>query len=512
MAKKPHKEHKYPEILIGRVESGKYKGELLKFRGQQFVCLAAPTRSGKGVGSIIPNLVNYRDSVVCNDIKLENFRKTAGYRASQGQEVFLFSPDGYVLDEVEDRPKLLLRSHQWNPMSYIRREPIYRIGDILNISAVFFPLTGDKNDIWNELAGKLFKGLCLYMLDNESINGMPVSFAQLLKLTTPEGGLVAWMKQEIDMNLISEECRDEFYAFMAAPDDTRGSILSNLVSPLAIFSDAVCAAATSGDSFDLRDIRRKRMSIYLGVRPTNLKKFAKLLNLFWSQLIGENTQVEPDDDPTLKYQCLMIMDEFTSLGRVEIIRHSIGYTASYNMRFLIVYQTDAQLNEVTNYGREGAQILKDNMAVKQIYPPKEVNELAKSLSETLGYKTVKVKSRSRAKGKNSSTTISESEQKRALMLPQEIVELGFEMYKGVGLKQLIIMENMRPFIADKIIYFDDPAFMERVNYAKCNPPKIPLLDLSQGNIKLPDNIEIKKDYEDEEEQTNTAPVDSDWLI
>lgn len=474
--------HKYPEILIGRVATGRYKGKLLKFRGQQFVCLAAPTRSGKGVGIIIPNLVNYRDSIVCNDIKLENFRKTAGFRASQGQDVFLFSPDGYALDEVIDRPKMKLRSHGWNAMSYIRRESIYRVGDILNIAAIFYPITGDRNDIWNELAGKLFKGFCLFMLDNERVNKKyPVSFPQLLKLTSPDGGLVAWMKQQIDINIISEECKDEFYAFMAAPEETRGSILSNLVSPLAIFSDAVCAAATSRDDFDLREIRRKRMSIYLGVRPTNIKKFAKLLNLFWSQLIGENTQVEPDDDPTLKYQCLMVMDEFTSLGRVDIIRHSVGYTASYNMRFLIVYQTDSQLNEVTNYGREGAKTLKDNMAVKLIYPPKEVDEFTRSVSETLGYKTVKSFNKSRTRGK-AGVTQTETPQRRALMYPQEIVELGFEMYKGVGLKQIILMENMRPFIADKIIYFDDPAFLSRVNYAKDNIPDIPLLDLSGGNI------------------------------
>lgn len=471
-----------PEILIGRVASGRYKGKLLKFRGQQFVELRAPTRSGKGVAIVIPNLVNYPDSIVNNDPKLENFRKTAGFRQSQGQEVFLFSPDGFALDEKNDRPNAKLRSHRWNPMTYIRRNPVYRIGDILTIAAVFYPITGDKNDIWNELAGKLFKGLTLFMLDNETILNMPVSFSQLLKLTTPDGGLSAWMKEQIKLELISDACKAEFNAFIAAPDETKGSILSNLVSPLAIFSDVVCAAATSGDDFDLREIRRKRMSIYVGVQPTNLKKFSKLLNLFWSQLIGENTQVEPDFDSTLKYQCLMIMDEFTSLGAVGIIQQAIGYTASYNMRFLLIYQTDAQLEDSKNYGKEGAIVLKDNLAVSLIYPPKKVDLTTKSVSETLGYKTVKVKNKSRNRGKSSSTTIAESDQKRALMLPQEIVELGFEKVpdSNMGLKQIILMENMRPFIADKIIYYKDPAFMRRVQYSIDNVPEIPLLNLSSA--------------------------------
>ncbi|APX10124.1 MULTISPECIES: type IV secretory system conjugative DNA transfer family protein [Vibrio harveyi group] len=487
------KQGKYPEVLIGRVAEGRHKGKLIRFRGQQFLGLSAPTRSGKGVGIVIPNLVNYSDSVVNNDIKFENFRKTAGFRQMCGQEVFLFSPDGYTITDL-DRDKGVLRTHRWNPMSYIRRQNIYRIGDILAISAIFYPITGDKNDIWNELAGKLFKGLTLFMLDNEKL-GMEVSFPQLLRLTTPEGGLDAWMKDQIENNLCSDDCKAEFYAFMAAPNETKGSILSNLVSPLAIFSDKVCAAATSADDFDLREVRKKQMSIYVGVQPTNTKKFSKLLNLFWSQLITENTRVQPEDDASLKYQCLLMLDEFTSLGRVSIIQESIGYTASYNMRYLLIYQSDAQLEEKKHYEREGAKVLKDNLAVELIYPPKKVTEHTKQLSETIGYKTVKHKSRSRSRGATdvatANVTDADREDKRALMLPQEIVELGYEKYMGVGLKEIVIMENMRPFIADKIIYFDDPAFMERVDYAKQNVPEIPLLDLSRyTDIKLVDGVKM----------------------
>ncbi|WP_242452979.1 type IV secretory system conjugative DNA transfer family protein [Photobacterium damselae] len=469
---------KAPEILIGRVATGKHKDKLLKFRGQQFMGLAAPTRSGKGVGVVIPNLVNYPDTVITNDIKLENFLKSAGYRASCGQEIYLFAPDGFALDPKVDRENGNLRSHRWNPMSYIRRNPIFRVGDILNISSVFYPLTGDKNDIWNELAGKLFKGLTLYMLDNES--RMPVSFSQLLKLTSPDGGLAAWMKDQIELGNVSEECKAEFNAFIHAPDDTRGSILSNLVSPLSIFDDAVCAAATSGDDFDLRDVRRKRMSIYVGIQPNNIKKFSKLINLFWSQLINENTAVLPENDPSLKYQCLMILDEFTSMGRVDIIQHGVGFTAGYNMRFLIIYQTDSQLYDPKSYGKDGAMVLKDNFAIESIYPPKRVDENVNRISETLGYKTVKTKTKSRTKGKSPSTTYGEKEDKRALMLPQEIVELGFEKVENsnMGLKQLLLIENMRPFIANKIIYYKDPAFMNRVQYSMDNVPTVPLLTLN----------------------------------
>ena len=394
-----------------------------------------------------------------------------------------------ILDAAADRESGKLRCHRYNPLSYIRRNAIYRIGDILTITSIFYPITGDgKSDIWNELAGKLCKGLILFMLDNEDI-GHEVSFAQMLRLTTPEGGLKQWMKDQIEIDKISEECKAEFHAFIDAAKETASSVVSNLIAPLAIFSDKVCAAATSGDDFDLREIRRKRMTVYVGVQPANIKKFSKLLNLFWSQLISINTDVLPEDDHTLKYQCLLAMDEFTALGRVDIIQHAIGFTAGYNIRFLLIYQSIAQLEDNKSYGKEGSKVLLDNLAVKIIYPPKEVDQHVKNLSETLGYKTVKHKSNSRTNSINStSRTASDKEDKRALMLPQEIKELSFEKKSNVGLKELIVMENMRAFICNKIIYFDEEIFQERVEYSLNNIPEIPLLDLSKGNVNLPITI------------------------
>ena len=467
-----HLKDAVPYILLGKVAGGRYKGHYIKFGGQQGVGLGAPTRGGKGVSMVIPNLLNYMDSVVVSDIKLENFRLTAGFRSSQGQDVFLFAPDGYAEDENSDRIEGKLRSHCWNPMSYIRRNNIYRVGDVISIGLVFYPLTGDKNDIWNELAGKLFKGFVLFMLDREEEEG-EVSFSRLLSLVAQEDGLEAWMKKQIEIG-VSEDCKDEFLVYIEMAEDTRSSVLSNLLSPLSIFSDAVCAAATSFDDFDLRDVRKKRMSVFVGVQPANLSRFSKLLNLFWSQLIGENTKVLPADDPSLKYQCLMLLDEFPALGRVDAVVNAVGYSAGYNMRFLLIYQSEAQLEDSKLYKKEGCQVLKDNLAVTVVFPPKNVDAATKALSETLGYKTIKIKNKSWGKH---GVSYSGSEQKRALVLPQEIVGLGFERYKGVGLKELIIMENMRPMIANKIIYFDEPRFMERVNYSILNIPTIKLLNL-----------------------------------
>lgn len=475
---------KYPEILIGKMTKGRYKGEFIRFAGQQFVMVSAPTRSGKGIGLVIPNLLNYYDSIVSLDIKLELFLKTAGFR-KQYQDVFLFSPDGYFLTE-EAKDQGLARSHRWNPLSYIRRQQVFRDGDVMQIAKILYPTRGGDNDYWNEMAAGLFKGLVLYLLDKEALGGPAPTMQQVFRLLTPEGGLADWMKQEMSAakdngKPLSEGCVTEFNRFIAAPDRTSGNILTNCSAPLFVFAEAICGAATSGDDFDLREVRRKRMSIYVGISPGNLPKYDKLLNLFFSQLIAVNTQSTPEQDPSLKYQCLLLLDEFTSMGYVDIIAKSIAYTAGYNMRYMIICQGRSQLEQSKYYGREGAANLIENCAVQVIYPPKESDEHTQGISETLGYKTVKGKSHTRTIGKTFSGSENTSDQKRALMLPQEIIELGTICHpeaKTVALKELIIAEKIRPFIANKIISFDEPVFIEREAYAKQNPVEIPLLTLA----------------------------------
>ncbi|WP_053103898.1 type IV secretory system conjugative DNA transfer family protein, partial [Yersinia aldovae] len=505
---------KYPEILLGKMGTGSYKGQYLRFSGSQFVYIAAPTRSGKGVGIVIPNLLNYRDSTVTLDIKMENFIFTGGFRKSVGQSVYLFSPDGYGytqqefdklkeseywtgLSEEEQTDLIskqsrgeLLRSHRWNPLTYIDRNPNFRDGEIMIIGKILFPTSGGDNDVWNELASNLFKGLVLYMLDNES-SGMPVTMAQLLSLTSPEGGLNKWMDEEIAFakgrnKPLSASCVAEFNRFLAAPEKTQGSILSNLTAPLAIFGSVACAAATSGDDFDLRDVRKKRMSIYLGLAPTSLDTYSRLVNLFFSQLISVNTKELPEHNPELKYQCLLVLDEFTSMGRVGIIQKSIAYTAGYNMRYMIIVQTRGQLEDDKLYGVAGSKALIDNCAVQLIYPPKTVNEEAELVSKTIGKKTVKANSKSKSKTKGGNTSGSnQSDSGRDVMMPQEVVDLGRIEYKGVGLHEIIIMEKVKPFIANKIIYFDEPEFIQRQQYSKSNIVDVPLLKLGYIGFSLP---------------------------
>ncbi|MDG2957053.1 type IV secretory system conjugative DNA transfer family protein [Bisgaard Taxon 10/6] len=469
---KKRAKNKYPSVLIG-----KYKGKFMHYSGQRFVYLAAPTRSGKGVGIVIPNLLTYEDSVVVVDIKFENFEYSAGFREQQGQEVFLFSPDGYEKDGK-------LFTHRYNPLHYVRRDPRYRDGDIRRIFASIFP--SKQGDPWNDLAANFACGMTAYLMDIEAHHqkqGKPVetpTFSKLVELGGLKGGYLGVMNRAIqdhDENRLklSEASLAEFNKFIKLHDKGQQSVLMSFYAEMNLYNNPTCRAAMSGNDFDFEDLRKKRISIYFGLTPNGLITYSKLINLFFSQLIMANTQVLPSANPdVLKYQTLLVLDEFPALQEVKILADAIGFTAGYGVRYLLIVQDHSQIEAI--YGKERANNIRKNCAVQLIYPPKEVDEQTNRISETLGYKTVRRKENSYTySGGKRSRNVSFREDRRALMLPQEIVELGTINYKetDVALKEIVLMEKVRPFIADKIIYFDEPALNARKEFSLKNIPAIP---------------------------------------
>ena len=166
----------------------------------------------------------------------------------------------------------------------------------------------------------------------------------------------------------------------------------------------------------------------------------------FSQLLGINTQVLPEQDLSLKHQCLVLLDEFTALGKVEIIQKSVAYMAGYNMRLMLIFQSKSQVEGV--YGKEGAKDIFTNMACQVEYTPTEQDQ-AEELSRKLGTQTVKGKSVSRNRGKGGGGSVSTSDQSRALMLPQELKEMDAE-------KEIIFFRRTPPIFCDKAFYYTSP--------------------------------------------------------
>lgn len=451
-----NKESKWPAIVLA-----KKGGKFLMYYGKEFLSLASATQGGKGVGFVLPNLLFYPHSIINLDLKLENWKITAGFRAKWGQLCYLFAPG-----------QENFQSHRFNPLFYVRTEYEYRIGDLQNQAVMWFPIKNEKDRFFTGNAQTLFLGLCLYMMETPDEE---FTMPNLLRLATPSSGegLNKWIDSTInareaatDLPRLSVECVDALRSYSSLSEKAQGDILGTFMEPLKIFRDPVLSAATSGNDFDLRDVRRKKMSIYIGMTAEDLVRYSVLMNIFFSIAINLNTKTLPEDDPTLKYQCMLLLDEFTALGRITIIRKAIAIMAGFNMRLVLVYQNNAQLaGEEDGYGKEGAETLLSNCTTKLLYQPDDLKD-AKEYSELLGFYTLKNKSKSRQLDK-AGRSESESDQKRALLLPQELREIGFG-------KLIVLKKNTKPILADKIIYWKDPVFADRISLPV---PHVPTLQI-----------------------------------
>ncbi len=437
---------------------GKFRGKLVRLSGQQFVILAAPTRSGKGVGVVIPNLLEYQESVVVLDIKQENFDLTSGWRASQGQEVFLFNPF------AEDR-----RTHRWNPLSYVSDDPAFRVSDLMSIAAMLYPDGSDDQKFWVSQARNAFMAFALYLFENwddERNIGFPgglgtPTLGAIYRLSSGDGSdLKKYLKSLSERRFLSSNAKSAFSNMLSQAEETFASILGTLKEPLNAWINPVLDAATSDNDFLLTDLRKKKMTIYIGIQPNKLAESRLIINLFFSQIINLNTKELPKSNPALKYQCLLLMDEFTAIGKVDIIASAVSYMAGYNVRLLPIIQSMAQLD--ATYGKDVSRTIITNHALQILYAPREQQD-ANDYSEMLGYTTFRKQNVTRGKD----VTRSVSEERRALMLPQELKAMGNDhevfLYEGIP----------HPVKCDKIKYYKDRHFTARLK-PKVNVPTLSL--------------------------------------
>jgi type IV secretion system protein VirD4 len=381
------------------------------------------------------------------DIKQENFDLTSGWRASQGHEVFLFNPF------AEDR-----RTHRWNPLSYVSDDQAFRVSELMSIGAMLYPDGADDQKFWISQARNAFMAFTLYLFENrddERRQGFPggqgdPTLGGVFRLSTGDGSdLRKYLKALSEQKFLSGNAKAAFANLLSQADETFASIMGTFKEPLNAWINPVLDKATSANDFLLTDLRRKKMTIYIGIQPNKLAESRLIINLFFSQIINLNTKELPKSNPDLKYQCLLLMDEFTAIGKVDIIASAVSYMAGYNVRLLPIIQSMAQLD--ATYGRDVSRTIITNHALQILYAPREQQD-ANDYSEMLGYTTVRKKNVTHAREKTHSFT----EERRALMLPQELKAMGNDhevfLYEGIP----------HPVKCDKIKYYKDRYFTSRL--------------------------------------------------
>ncbi|MDP8042528.1 type IV secretory system conjugative DNA transfer family protein [Pasteurella atlantica] len=475
---------------------GKHKGKILRFGGQEFASLGAPTRSGKGVGVVIPNLLEWDSSIVVLDVKKECFNITSKYREEQlGQKVYIFDPFSY-------------KTHRYNPLLYLNFESPDIEMQIQSLAVALYPAGKGGKDFFSLQAQSIFVAITYLMGKLYYSDLLACSFT----LTSLAGALQG-IKIDFDnneeripldeivetankMGILTETIYSKFTSFFeqAEAKDQFAGVKSSYETPLKIFQDSLFEMATCENDFDFRDLRKEKISIYIGITPENIAVAQPILNLFFSQLLFENIrQGMPDTNPDLKHNVLLLMDEFTSIGFMEQYQKSVSYMAGYNLRSLIIYQNRTQLaeNPPLGYGDKGSETLLENHTCNVIYRPKNP-KTAEDISKRVGNITTTAKNNSTSNKDLLNVSRSENVTSRALILPQEIMALKDD-------EELIFCNSVK-IICKKAFFYNDEYFINKlksVSQTLANVEGFPTKDqlekaytLGETSIKLPDNSHL----------------------
>jgi hypothetical protein len=280
---------------------------------------------------------------------------------------------------------------------------------------MLFPAPERSDPFWAEAARAAFVGVGALVAFNP---GLPFTIGEIYRrLTTgdPKSDLPAALQEARGVGQrLSQACVSAIQDFTSASDNTFSGIKQTITARLNLWLNPMVDAATSESDFDLREVRRRRMSIYLGVSPDNIDRIAPIYSLFLQQLVDLNTRDLPEDASNVPV--LVLLDEFARLGKASVIASGFSYVAGYGLRLVPVIQSRSQLRAI--YGPDVTDEIIANCGLEVVFTPKEL-KVANELSERLGFFTMNVKSRSRTiHGLLANRSISESDQRRALLLPQ----------------------------------------------------------------------------------------------
>ena len=421
------------------------------------VLVAAPTRSGKGVGIVIPNLLSWPGSVVVLDIKHENHEITSGFRGKH-QRVFKWSP---MDDEGE--------SHCFNPLAMVRQDIGHRISDVQRLAAILLPQPPHADPMWQNEARDLFLGIALFVMDDPDVPSSIGEIYRTLKSDVDLAGVAEFVINEHGDDL-DPSCRMSLSNFMHKAPKERSGVKSNLTASLNLWANPVIDAATAKSDFSIEDLRRKPTSIYIGVKQNQLKTMAPLIGWFFQQCVDILGRDLPA--PEEKHEVLLMIDEFASLGHMEIIENALAFLAGYKIRLVLIVQGLGQLHDLYD---KGAENILQNCAV-QVYFAANDETTAVYVSKRLGTKTISVRSRSDPGGFNWSTKTT-SHSARDLMLPEQVRQLK-------DTKEIVFKENTRPVKADKIRYYADKVFKSRL-FPKTSVPKLEIVPIQPRVFELP---------------------------
>jgi type IV secretion system protein VirD4 len=473
---------------------GRLKREYLRHNGPEHVLCFAPTRSGKGVGLVVPTLLTWPGSCIVHDIKGENWKLTSGFRARHGN-VLLFDPTNR-------------NSAAYNPLREVRRGE-WEVRDVQNIADILVDPEGalEKRNHWEKTSHALLVGAILHVLyaeEDKSLAGV-ANFLSDPKRTI-EVTLRAMMATrhlgDIGPHPVIASAAREL---LNKSENERSGVLSTAMSFLGLYRDPVVAKITGRSDWRICDLVEADgpTTLYLVVPPSDISRTKPLVRLILNQIGRRLTERLDDQEP--RHRMLLMLDEFPALGRLDFFESALAFMAGYGIKSFLVAQSLNQIEKA--YGPNNSII--ENCHVRVSFSTND-ERTAKRVSDALGTATeqraMKNYSGHRLSPWLEHLMVSRQETARPLLTPGEVMQLPAD-------DELVLVSGRPPIRAQKLRYYEDPRFRQRVL-----PPADPglsgirrdQLDDDWTNLPLPtdqaDKSSVKDETESTEDPTDGGPA------
>ncbi len=437
---------------------GKFQGRYLRNDGQTHCFTFAPTGSGKGVGIVIPNLLEWPDSILCLDVKGENHELTSGYRHSIGQKVINFTP----FSEFKT-------SHCYNPFDYVSSDPTKRITDLQLIATILVSCAERADPHFPEEAQDLFVGLSLYILDNPKYTNTIGAVFRLLGTDQNFKELLPHIAETFPN--LHESAKQLFYSYAHKAEKERSGIKSTLGRALKLWRNPVIDAVTNKSDFSFYDLRKRKHTVYFGVGVNHIDALSPLIRIFFEQAINVMTAHEPNP-VTEPRKVLMVLDEIHILGRMNVMSKIFTLLRSYNVRILGIIQGINALETI--YKREECSTIISNCA-HRIFFENQCDQTLAYVSKQCGEQRIQAKTVNRDKtGRKVSTT----EKWIPLIKNHEIAQLGEK-------NEIILVEGRFPVKCKKINYRFDKNYKPLTQIPPVNTPNILVTEHESPQYDIP---------------------------
>ena len=469
---------------------GQHDRQYLRHEGPEHVLTFAPTRSGKGVGLVVPTLLSWPASAVIHDIKGENWQITAGWR-SRFSHCLLFNPTD-------------AKSAAYNPLLEVRRGA-HEVRDVQNIADILVDPEGalERRNHWEKTSHALLVGAILHVLyagEDKTLRGVanflsdpacPFELTLHRMMTTRHLGAEQGNKPH---PVVASAARE----VLNKSDNERSGVLSTAMSFLGLYRDPTVAEVTSRCDWRIADLIASAhpVSLYLVVPPSDISRTKPLVRLILNQIGRRLTEsLDGSDGIARRHKLLLMLDEFPALGRLDFFETALAFMAGYGIRSFLIAQSLNQIDKA--YGLNHSIL--DNCHVRVTFATND-ERTAKRISETLGTATELRAQRNYAGHRLAPwlghLMVSRQETARPLLTPGEVMQLPPD-------EAVVMVSSMAPIKAKKLRYYVDSNFKRRVlpppaladgQYADAPPSRpddwsglaIPLMPAAPGTASADD--------------------------